>query len=207
MPRLICAGLIFLSSLGLARSAVAQELRTDVAQGRVPPPVFKLWVMPPLSHINFMAGVMVGGASAQLVLKEFWTVEAGAAAMFTGIQGLSPDIFVRAGVVPLTSDARDASGRGMTTQLVALVGSWYIKRFTNPDGHYGTETTHAVRANLGLDFTRHASPLDFSLRLISGVAVPVWQQRTGDWASHLYTDPDSDLKYAIEMGFDFGVGF
>ena len=160
-----------------------------------------------MSHLIVPAGVTLGGGSIQLALKERWAFETGAAAVFTGIEGLSPEIFARAGITPLLHDGRKADGRGWTTQVVALAGYWYLKRMDAPDGHHGTETTHAVRANAGFDFTGHASPVDFSVRLLSGIAVPFWQTRTGDWEKHLYIDTDSDLHWALDVGVDLGIGF
>jgi hypothetical protein len=105
----------------------------------------------------------------------------------------------------MLGDHRNVSGRGWTTQALLLGGWSYFKRSANPDGHYGTESTLAVRADVGFDFTRHASLADFSIRLSSGFGLPVSQTRTGDWKSHLYTSSDDDLKYAFDIGVDFGI--
>ncbi|MGC4088190.1 MAG: hypothetical protein QM756_09870 [Polyangiaceae bacterium] len=158
--------------LGLMRNAGAQDLAKAKVR-RVAPPVVRLWASFPVSHLTIPVGVMVSGVSAQLTLREFWTVEAGAAAVLTGPTGPAPDYFVRAGVTPVIGDERDATGRGWTAQLVMMAGEWYVERFTNPDGHFGSEETHALRGNAAVDFTKHGR----------------------------------DMKYAIDLGVDFGLGF
>lgn len=220
LPRLLPVATTLVASIANAhgRPAPVPAARPEPSQGgvsatlssapdepRMRSRLLKLWLSPPLTRLVYPVGITVLGVSAQFTLQEFWAIEVGGARLFEGPGGLAPSAFARVGVTPMLGDHRNVSGRGWTTQALVLAGFCYFKRSANPDGHYGTESTLAVRADVGLDFTRHATLADFSIRLSSGFGLPVSQTRTGDWKSHLYTSSDDDLKYVFDVGVDFGI--
>jgi len=152
-------------------------------------------------------GVTLAGASVEAEFNRLWAVEVGGN-FVTWIDADFPrnfDVFARGGLVPVVYDGRNSNGLGWTIQFDALAGYRWLKRHQSPDGHPGTESTHAVRGNLGFDFTRQFSRVGFVARVLSGVTLPLAQTRTGNWASHSYISPNEDLKWALDLGVDVGI--
>lgn len=167
-------------------------------------PVTELvWVNPGVSGGG--GAVALGGLSLELELQRFWAVEIGAASVLTSIQGTGRDAFLRAGVVPVLYDGTRSDGRGWTIQFDALAGYRFLDRFDAPDGHPGTERTHGVAGNLGLEFNRQFENLGIGARVLSGVTVPFTQTRTEYWESHSYIEGSQDLRWALDLGVDFGI--
>jgi hypothetical protein len=196
--------------------ASAQEQAFDPPRAKVTPLRVKLHVVLPLAQLNLVnpgggigssSAVTFAGASLEAEFLRLWALEMGAA----GVVGIGADFptnsdaFVRGGLVPVVYDARNQEGLGWTIQFDALAGYRWLKRNQSPDGHPGTETTHAIRGNLGLDFTREYSGIAFVARVLSGVTLPLAQTRTGYWESHSYINAGEDLKWALDLGIDIGV--
>lgn len=211
-----CASMAFLCVGFLSSVAGAQEQAITPPRVKVAPLRLKLHAALPftqLSLINTASGLASGsavtlaGGSVEAELHRLWAVEVGGASV-VAIEADFPtnvDAFARAGVVPIVYDSRDRQGLGWTIQLDALAGYRWLKRDQSPDGHPGTETSHAVRGNLGLDFTRQYSGIGFVARVLSGVTVPVAQTRTGYWKSHSYINASEDLKWTLDIGIDLGI--
>lgn len=192
--------------------AVAQE--SAVAPAHASNRAFraKLHAALPFGQINLIdlgsgsgriSSVAFAGGSFEAELRRLWAVEVGGAYSLS-IGGNFPtdyDVFARAGLVPIVYDARDRDGLGWTIQLDALAGYRWLKRHQSADGYLGTETTHGIRGNLGLDFSRQFPGFALGARLLSGVTLPLAQTRTGYW----YMYKDVDLKWALDLGIDIGI--
>lgn len=102
-------------------------------------------------------------------------------------------------------------------QLDALAGYRLVYRAETRDGHDGSETTHGLRANAGLEVARRpergadeniASSPGVTLRLLSGVTLPIVQRRADNWADReYYFTADDDLRWALDFAFDVGLAF
>lgn len=148
------------------------------------------------------AAVTIVGGSATVELDQFWAFEAGGNWLFTSIEGTGYDLFARAGIAPVILDSRKLDGRGWTAQFDALLGYRALKRYDAPDGHPGTELTHGVRGDVGVEFIRHFGSTGFGARLLTGLTLPLAQTRTGYWERHSYFDTADDLRVALDVGLD-----
>lgn len=173
----------------------------------------KIWVALPLTELTWVnpgasrsgGALMVGGLSLEFEVQRFWAVELGAASILTSIEGTGSEAFVRAGVVPTLRDWTARDGRGWRLQLDALAGYRFLNRFDAPDGCQGTEHTHGVLGNLGVEFNHQGEHTVFGVRLLSGLTVPIAQTRTECWESYLYFEPSQDLRWALDLGVNVGI--
>lgn len=169
-------------------SAHADDGRAKAKQ----PLIFKLHLTPPLgqwvirnvfgspesngerstSRAAQLTAVSIVGGSGSVELDEFWAFEAGGNWLYTAIEAQGYDVFARAGVAPVILDTRRTNGRGWTGQFDALLGYRALKRYDAPDAHHGTELTHGIRGDVGVDFVRHFGSIGFGMRLLTGVTVP-----------------------------------
>jgi len=154
------------------------------------------------SSVSAEGAVAIVGASLSVELRELWAFEVGGKWLLTSVQGTGHDLFARAGVAPMIQDSRRADGRGWTTQFDALLGYRALKRYDAPDGHAGTELTHGVRADVGLELIHHWRDAGFGVRFLTGLTLPIAQTRTGEWERHSYFDTSQDLQTALDIGLD-----
>lgn len=192
---------ILLSSITHAQRASGPPAQTHT-KFRLTPPFGQIFSVNPGREKPGGGGLTFGGVSIEVELYEMWSVEVGAALVVTSIEGVSRDLFARGGVVPVVYDGRNRDGHGWTVQLDALVGYRQLERREAPDAHFGTELTHGLRGNVGVDFTRHFLSSGVGVRLLSGVTLPIHQQRTGSWETHDYIEPHRDLAFALDLGID-----
>lgn len=215
--RLARRALLPILCVGLFESrAVAQEQGSEAPRAYVAPFRLKLHAALPLSQVTAVnsdnigggsRGVTLAGGSVEAEFYRSWAVELGGNCMAWLDDGFTVnyDAFARGGFVPVVFDGRNLDGLGWTIQFDALAGYRWLNRTKSPDAHSGSETTHAVRGNLGLDFTRQGSRVAFVVRVLSGLTLPVVQTHDGNWASHSYIDTTDDFRWATDIGIDIGV--
>ena len=154
-------------------------------------------------------GASLLGASIEAELHQLWAIEMGGAAVGESAPSfpVGADVFVRAGLVPVVYDGRNSDERGWIIQFDALAGyRWLRRERLGGDADSGTEQTHAIRGNLGFDFTRQFSSMAFGVRFLSGLTLPLAQSRTGDWKMHSTNlTPSDDLTWALDLGIDLGI--
>lgn len=206
----------FLGTGFLGSVASAQEQAFTPSRAKVAPLRLKLHAALPFTQLSLInpgsgtgssSAFTLAGGSVEAELHRLWAVEVGGASVVAIAADFptNADAFARAGLVPVVYDARNLQGLGWSVQLNALAGYRWLKRDQSPDGHPGTESSHALRGNLGLEFTRQYSGIGLVARVLSGVTVPVAQTRTGYWQSHSYINASEDLRWTLDLGIDLGI--
>jgi len=219
LPRRGCRALAhFLLVCLIGSDALAQESdfakrRTNVVPYRVKLrttlPFTQIRVANPGSTNGSNVGASLLGASVEAEYRQLWAIEMGGAAVVEAAPSfpVGADVFVRGGLVPVVYDASNSDGRGWIVQFDALAGyRWLRRERSGGDADSGTEQTHAIRWNLGFDFTRQFSIMALDVRFLSGLTLPLAHRRTGDWQMHSPTlTPSDDLKWALDFGVELGI--